>query len=183
MTVYKISFDRENFLSVNIEIDELFEKMGEDFLFLNGTKRSKEWQAVAADFYSFNGNDKSCFMPDISDWLGNMVLSQKAYVALKDNLDKFGEFLEININNEHWYIYNVTSISNAVDESLSKHTVMNGEVSSVEKIIINENDLNAPIFKIDYDELVSTFCTDDFKNLVLNNQLKGIKFKLDLTSF
>ena len=43
MITYKIRFDRESFLSVNIETDDLFEKMGEDFIFLDGIQRRDSW--------------------------------------------------------------------------------------------------------------------------------------------
>ncbi|MCG8667943.1 MAG: hypothetical protein MI867_00895, partial [Pseudomonadales bacterium] len=80
--IYKLRFDREFYFSINIDVDELFSKMGDDFQFLDGTPRLADWVAPKAEFYAA-GNNQALEVPDVSDWLGNLVLSQKAYDALQ----------------------------------------------------------------------------------------------------
>ncbi|MCG8673724.1 MAG: hypothetical protein MI867_30380, partial [Pseudomonadales bacterium] len=123
-------------------------------------------------------------VPDVSDWLGNLVLSQKAYDALQAHINDAVEFLPIDCQGESWYIVNVIQIESAVDEAKSERNIMNGELMGISKLVMDESKLSGqPIFRIDYDERTNNYATDALKKLMGQAKLNGVEFREDLACF
>lgn len=85
----------------------------------DGMPRKHNWHPPRAKLKSdpFNKGKK---LPDIGHVdIGSVVLSQKAIDVLKGHLEPYGELLPLDVEGETYYIYNVTTIIDALDQENS----------------------------------------------------------------
>lgn len=175
---YQLKFNRELYQSLVVEVDELFDRMGDNFGFLDATPRLSSWKAPHAMLCSL-GNARSAFMPGISEWLGQPVLSPQAFTLLQPLLQSCCEFLPVHCNDQLWFILNLLKVESPVDRQLSKRSYLNGEMTGAEKLVFNASyQISVPLFKINYDEKVGIYCSHEFKHLVEEEGLSGFSFIL-----
>lgn len=142
-------------------------------------KLKTEWIPVDVKFES---DSKKNTIPDISVWnLSCLVLSQKAYEALKETLNPTGEFLTLNNN---FYLYNclesVTAESVDVKKTKLKIEEMNSNHIPQSLGFLPEKIKGKPLFKPGFLENSFLVCQDSFKKIAEDNQLKGVIFEENL---
>lgn len=181
--IYRLHPNHNHYKQFLIDADEVESAMGDDcFIYMDSrpTVYLKNWVEVSVTFFE---ESESLDFPDIiCDQLGKLLLSNKAYDALRFALDSQGEFLPIKSNESanYGYIFNPLKTAeelNAINESAVTHTTW-GEVEgfgfSEEKLV------HTPLFRTELDSYRGVYCTDKFKNLVEQEGLKGLLFDLDL---
>ncbi len=111
---------------------------------------------------------------------GVPVFSRAAVAVLRDLLEGVGEILPVKIAGEEYFIYNLTRIIDALDES---HSVLSrfddGRVFYIDEHFFFGDKLeDAPLFKIPQMPDSSIFVTDVFVKRVKKAKLKGFWFPL-----
>lgn len=180
MKFYKLRYRLKSYLSVVISNDEL-RKLGSK-RFLTGDTRGDNWPEIHAELFNRQLNNNEGGIPNISDWVGNMVFSKTAYNNLKIKLADCGEFLPITIGDNTWYIFNVTAINDQVDETSSEQDIMDGMIMGVHALAFKPEAPHKMVFRSNYDRRMSTYCTDEFKQLIEDNGYSAILFREDLTA-
>lgn len=182
MAIYKLRYRIKSYLSVFIDNNELREKLGK-MQFPKGDCMRDIWRAPEARLFNRSSNNTEGKLPQISDWNGNMVFSPQAFDTLADELMPFGEFLPVTIESDTWYLFNATTISNAVNESKSSQNIMDGMIMGVETLAFKADELeDILVFRTDYDRRMSVYCNETFKQLVQTHNFEAVLFREDLTA-
>jgi hypothetical protein len=109
------------------------------------------------------------------------VFSRKAATALADLLKGNGEMFPVVISDEEYYVFNVTRVIDALDESRSE-IIRFDDTSRVMDIhshfFLPERLEEASIFKIPQVLTMDVFVTEVFVERVQSAKLKGFKFPL-----
>lgn len=187
MSIYKLKADFENYFSFTIENAELFGKMPSFSAKFKAKPRIQDWNEPTGHFYqSENYKSSKINLPDITTWLlGNLVLNEKAYQALKPSLEHLGEFLPINGDGTKYYAFNNLHIINdaAIDQEATKPNIQSGVNMGLERLAFILQKTNKElVFKTNADNLAALYCTDNFKALIEKHGLKGLIFESNLTS-
>ena len=109
------------------------------------------------------------------------VFSRKAATALADLLEGNGELFPVLISDEEYYVFNVTRVIDALDESRSKIITFDGSSRVMDidvHCFVAEKLENATIFKIPQVPTMDVFVTDALVERVQSARLKGFKFPL-----
>lgn len=182
MKAYKIKHDWENYYSLIIKNAELGSKMPTYSPRFDAKPRAKEWVKPNASFYaSSNYAHEKAYLPDITTWLtGNLVFNEKSYALLSDRLQISGEILPISIEGMDYYVLNTLKVIE--DQLVNTEKAVNVNELGVDLGLANiafyDDDLDgALLFKSNIDKLVSTYCTQEFKDLLVTNGLKGLIFE------
>ncbi|RDH85989.1 MAG: hypothetical protein DIZ80_00515 [endosymbiont of Galathealinum brachiosum] len=187
MRVYKIKNDRENYYSLIIKNVELGSKMPNYSPGFDATSRINDWVKPGASFYESSGyiGDGIKF-PDVSTWItGNLVLNEKAYNLLNENLRVSGEFLPISIEGIDYYVFNTLKVidDNLINTENSEDNIELGVNMGLKNVSFKDSDLDgAVLFKSNIDKLVSTYCTEQFKELLIVNGFNGLLFEEVMSS-
>lgn len=142
-------------------------------------KLKAEWTPVDVKFES---DRKKNLLPDLSVWnLSCLVLSSKAYAALKDFLDPIGEFLALN---EGFYLFNCldTVAADSIDTTKTKIQIDNIDSNHIPKALAFLPDKIAGkfLFKPSFLENSFLICQDELKNIATEQNLAGLIFEEDL---
>ena len=118
-----------------------------------------------------------------SDMLGFIlpVFSKKALEILYPLIKDHVEILTLDYDGVEYYAINVVSVIDAIDYAKSKFKTFSNSsrIMLFEKYaFIAEKVVNVGIFKISDEKRRFPFVSDEFKQLVEQNHLKGFKFKL-----
>ncbi|MFL5612996.1 MAG: imm11 family protein [Gemmatimonadaceae bacterium] len=124
--------------------------------------------------------DDSC--AELADYalLGTVpVFSAAAVDVLLDLLRPNGELLPLRYPRKEYMAYNVTRVTDALDEQQSSVIrFTTGRVMSITKYVFNEEALiNAPIFKITQLPLAYVFVSDVFVKRIQESSLTGFIFR------
>jgi hypothetical protein len=109
------------------------------------------------------------------------VFSRKAATALADLLEGNGELFPVLISDEEYFVFNVTRVIDALDESRSEIIRFDGSSRVMDidvHCFVAEKLENATIFKIPQVTTMDVFVTDAFVKRVQSARLKGFKFLL-----
>jgi len=186
--IYKLSFNYENFLNLDVDLEELGDEIGEvigEEAFYNyswdNISLKDNWVDVGASFEDVGLEGSQT--PDITAWNGaNLVLSPKAYAVLKDVLAKYGEFLPLTISGEDYQVFNCLNVV-AVDKSQSETDIVNGLWMGVKNIGFDEKSVSKNLlFKTKFDRCGAIYCGTEFRTLIETSNLKGLLFLEDLVS-
>lgn len=187
MTIYRLKADHESYMVFTLKPDELYAKMGEDFLYhIDRTPQKQEnWVAPNITFRIPQGYANANKIPDLTDWVNShLVLNQKAYQILSGYLGSYGEFLPVFCEGIPYYIYNVLKLidESAIDTENSERKMEGGIQTGLKKLKFKEDQLKyVDIFKTEYDTFLNVFCSDEFKQQVESAGLKGLNFTEDLS--
>jgi hypothetical protein len=119
-------------------------------------------------------------LPEVSVWaLGVILLNPVAYPIFKECLAKSGEFLPISINEDIYYLFNVTYIipESETDKETAIEVIDSGVHLGQSNVSFNEDFLEGEkltVFKTVTDRLAFSYCTDEFKILYDDNNFKGL---------
>lgn len=140
------------------------------------TQFSSWWRAPETSFIP-NSGARNPRVPDIVIWQAGaaLVLSPKARRLLGDLLQPHGEFLPVRIMNESdpYWIFNCLSRKDA-DSTLSAWDNVDGIPLNILSIGFQEEANDPPIFKTDFDNSTSLYCTERFKHALEDFDLKGL---------
>ncbi len=115
--------------------------------------------------------------PDIGHLtVGSIILNRKAYLALKDLLQKFGEFIEVDCLGEPRYFYNITNLISCVDVQGSEK-IESAVVAA--KFLQEAIPVDIQVFK-DPSTLHHMYLTqaarDEIEKIIAENNLSGLRF-------
>ncbi len=179
--IYRIRFDLENALSLEIPPQEYFQK-SPGFMFRNNAEPVKaQWAGFSGRFYQYYGSTKPQ-SSDISQLNGALAFPENAVNNIESLVTPYCEWLPVNTDRGLWFVLNTTSVANPVDEINSKREVDPGGAITLKKLIFIEDRIEAPIFKTDYDDRAQLYCTEEFKRLIERLGWKGLIFDEDLCS-
>ncbi|MDO3677896.1 imm11 family protein [Paenibacillus ehimensis] len=177
MRIWKIESDIKGYNSlqlVNFEDDQerFFGK------FESSTPLQESWGEVQV--YTIEEGEFSD-LPHFWGYSKARVISEKAKNILESKLSNSVEFLPLQHKEERYYVLHVLSIFQAVDyESVLLRKLPTGLVVGFEKYAFNPEVINGHnIFKVFLNERVygtETFVSDEIKEIVEKNNLKGFKF-------
>jgi hypothetical protein len=134
----------------------------------------EEWKEMEVYFSDALGGGKK-EIPDISANVGKLFLSEKTYLALKDTLYQYGEFLTVKYENRVGYIFNCLTVVDT-DNKLNIHDPLNDCFSVVFNSTKTET---VNIFKAEID-LDGHFCTNLLKSIAEKKNLTGVTFSTDI---
>ena len=114
--------------------------------------------------------------------VSSFCLNSRAYEILKSYLDKHCQIFEIQSQGEKMYVVNVTDIIDCLDceKSEIEYFKSSGRIKRVLKYAFRQEKIqNTMIFKLPGTGFVNSipFVTEDFKNIVEENNIKGFKFE------
>lgn len=106
------------------------------------------------------------------------VFTRKAVTALADLLEANGELIPISVSGEEHYLFNVTRVIDALDESRCRAVRFDdGRIMYVKVHYFFAEEIgDAPIFKIPQTVDSDVFVTDEFVTRVESARLKGFEF-------
>lgn len=139
----------------------------------------QDWQAPILEYIEEENTLDKFF--DISQVCNPLfTFSDKAVNVLKDELLKYGEFLEIE-KPKGFHFFHCTYIINPLIEGKSKLVWLDknrGWLSRINKFVFDENKIkhNPLVFRIPQADYSYTFFSEKFKNIIEKNNLKGINF-------
>lgn len=182
--IYKLNHDFENTLSFLVDPVELATKMPHYRPRQKAKPLLDGWVVPEASFYASENYILDVEqVPDVTTWkLGYLVLSKKAYDHLHNCLSGSGEFLPVRISGAEFYIFNPLYV--IADSDINKTKAVEiidsgvhlgqGNVSFDESVLEKDS---ISIFKTNTDQLVFSYCTDEFKKLYEENGFKGLAFE------
>ena len=184
--VYKLRFDRFNFMEFNLSPTEIKGKLGDMFILDNSEQWAEFWSPLNGEFFDGSDAGNVIKLPDISLWFTNeIVCNERAYNKVKKNLETYGEWLPICIEGVQYWLLHVTQKTGVdfVDRKNSERTINPiGKVDLI-KLSFNESMIDdLLIFKTEYNNFKNIYCTEKFKLLVESNNLKGLIFSDDMTN-
>lgn len=105
------------------------------------------------------------------------VLSQRFVDIAKKELEANGQLFPIVGENKKFYLYNITTLVDAIDYENSDLVFSGDFLIDVNKLVLNEIKFSEPvIFKLTGDPLGPVYVNESFKLLVEESGLIGIKF-------
>jgi hypothetical protein len=106
--------------------------------------------------------------------IGSLVFSESAIKNIREVLREFGQLLPLVYNGRAFYLWNVTNVLSALDTNESEFN----EYGGVSKAVFSEKTIpHCSAFKIKEDNATNIFCTEDFANLIKENNLSGVDFE------
>jgi len=183
MSVFSIRNDGYDFQELDLEIDDFIDARPADIdqrlvldFSLKNYAMSSWWPTPDTEFVAIDDN-AGAPIPDICKWIdASLVLSAKAHRLLGDTLKPFGEFLPVTIRGEAFYIFNCLTIAK-INESLCEKIIYKGQEAGIKSLVFDEKDIaDKLIFKTTYDSCMDLYCTDRFRNIVQDYELKGVTF-------
>jgi hypothetical protein len=167
MKVYELGADSDHFESLLMTAGDLFEFANR----FNGKPMKRPWTdvTIGKDPRRLPKGDFPSLIPGVT------VFSQKAVTALRDLLEKNGQILPVSIAGEGYFLYNVTRIVDALDETdSSMDRFDDGRVFYIDDHSFFPHKLaGLSIFKIPQMPDGSVFVTDVFVERVQSAGLKG----------
>lgn len=144
-------------------------------------KLKGNWEPVDV---SFESDNKKNATPDISIWnLSCLVLSSKAYDALKTILNPIGEFLPLK---NGYYLFNcLNSVGgDAINQNKTAFKIEQIDANHIPASLefLPEKIANKPLFKPGFSENSFLISQDDFKKITIQHGLKGIIFEENLAA-
>lgn len=182
--IYKLNHDFENTYSFLVDPVELISKMPNYRPRQKAKPLLEGWTTPEASFYaSENFILNSEQLPDVTTWkLGYLVLSKKAYDYLYKCLSNAGEFLPVHVKNTEYFIFNPLHViaDSAVNKKKAVEIIDSGVHLGQSNVFFDESVLekeNISIFKTNTDQLVFSYCTEQFKKLYEDYGFKGLVFE------
>ncbi|MGI9282114.1 MAG: hypothetical protein ACR2PX_21130 [Endozoicomonas sp.] len=182
MSFFRITNDFENYWSFNISNVELFSKMPTYDPRFKAQSRLSDWVQPDAEFYpseNYSGNSDAPKIPDITTWLyGNLILNEKAFQCLENDLAPYGEFLPVNCEGKRYFAFNTLYLidDNAINQELSEQDIQDGIYMGVKKLGFIESAISSSIFKTSFDRTLYSYCSNKFIKKVQGSNLQGLIF-------
>lgn len=182
--IYRLRFDRFNYLVFDISAQEIEYKLG-DFFLLQEPLWKDFWKPLEAKFSDDSDDGNTINLPDITCWFTDrLALNQTAYKALASTLAPYGEILPVTCEGIPYWIFHPTKKTgmDAVDLNKSEREVIEEcEYIGMQALVFKEEKLeHLLIFQTEFNGFKNIYCTEKFKSLVEKAGLKGLLFSTDL---
>lgn len=181
--IYRLRFDRFNFMTFDIWPDEVEEKLGDMFI-LDSPEWRQFWKPLNAQFSDMSDAGGVIKIPDITCWFtDNLALNKTAFDALSNILRGYGELLPCQCEGIPYWVLHVTHKTglDAVNLTKSERIVEAGGYIDMQSLVFNEDKLkDVLIFKTEFSNYRNIYCTEKFKSLIEGLGLKGLLFSTDL---
>lgn len=181
--IFRLRYDRFNYLVGDISFEEVNAKMG-DYFALDAATWSDIWNPVDIKFIDDSDKHNVLTPPDITCWFTNeIILNKKAYDILGTKLTPYGELLPAFCEGIPYWILHVTKkiTMDTVDLNKSERIVEEGGFINVKALAFKESEVkDLLIFKTEFSEYRNIYCTEKFKTLIETAGLKGLLFSTDL---
>lgn len=143
----------------------------------NGNSKLKEWKPIELEFYE----DKSIYQSDVYSFNGIPVFEDNSKLQnIKSILLQYGELLPVNCERKTLYLYNVTTVIDALDVEKSKCMIIGEQkiILKVERPVFKTELLEGvDIFKVVQANLFTIYVSANFVKLVNENNIIGFLFK------
>lgn len=177
---YRIQPVQDTYRYFELDAYDFLDKMGEEFEISDfGKPIQHAWRPIKAKYFSKIGGATT--IPDITTYSTDMLaLNQKAYDVLKATLEAYGELLPILVDDETYYLYNVTTRlpDDVIDFEKSEYEYVQEELAGLKTLIFAESKVaqDIQLFCVQNEYAYNIYCDDRLKNLVEENGLGGICF-------
>lgn len=177
--IYSLHADYRHFQIFTVEGKEARKALGEDTVFhMDPTPISyiEQWQTMEIDFFSESG--QSLPSPDITQCDSRLFVSQKAFLALEGILSAYGEFLPVTSDSIEGYLFNPLTVA---DFALDTSKCLRNEWGDISWLEFDEDLLHdEPVFRTEFDDYFSVFCSQQFKDTCESAGLTGLVFSQNL---
>lgn len=185
MNVYQLKELPEDYQELQLDLDDLFDSLGEEHLMTIHFQRSRNtsllpiWKPLELEFTDVLG--KNSKEPDVSLWASTyLVLNLRAYEILSDSLRHEGEFLPITIGEKPGYIFNCLSFGQE-DTAVCTIKYLDGIEDGLETLYFDEDDVrDRLLFKSKMQGCQALYATEAFRDICAKHQLHGLRFEEDL---
>lgn len=178
MQISKIHSDND-FAQVYPDFINISIKSPEQRVFLAANRNESSFGCSWVELEGIIEN-KSKPIPDLSRLSGaDLVLSARAYMALKETLETYGEFYKIPFKGESYYLFRCLNIINKVDEEKSQ---LDDEDEIVELHFRNKDVDSQLIWSTQYGYGGGLFCSQKFAEILDQMQLTGLRLNQNLAS-
>jgi len=115
--------------------------------------------------------------------LGNyLVLNQNAYNHLGNKLSEYGEFILLKTDGDELILFNLLTFGKE-EKTLCERRYIDGYEDGLKSLVFDLKDVSDKLlFKSNLQGGLSIYCTEIFKNLLLECKLTGVDFNNDLLS-
>lgn len=182
--LYTVLLDSNKYLDPLIDTEQLDRLVGElngdtivNRIEMNNTPRSYAGvfnEPLHINFPVLSKSKSKLEIPDIAAFEGRLFLNKKAYIALKNLIEKDGEFIPATYEGGDAFIFTPLRVAedvDALDETLSKKN----EWGDVENIAFHEDKLKDWIvFRANFNSYYTLQCTQDFVDAVKKYDLRGL---------
>lgn len=188
--VYQIKHP-ETFKSAILDWYELSQQLGDDdsesllremhSLFVENKPLAPIWgPGVHHSFESISPVSEA--IPDISSWGGPMLLlNARAHDLLRDRLALEGEFLPIMVDGEPMQIFRCLSFAQEQEELCVRRYFQGMPLEGLETLTFREDDVaDRFLFLSKLEGGSKLYCSTQFKALVTELRLEGLRFDADL---
>ncbi len=109
-----------------------------------------------------------------------LIMKMPVYELLKERLASFGEFLPVKAEGNNMMLFNLLTFGQEQkDMCLTKYE--DGFEDGLELLTFEQDDIQSKLlFKSKLEGAQKVYCTDEFKNIIHSNNLKGLVFDEDL---
>ncbi len=177
--IYSIHPQVDNYLWFNIDGDAARKALGEDTMFHfdeSPVSYRANWSPMEIEFYSSNGK-KGLPNPDVSQRHGRLLLSEKAHAALHPLMEQSGEFLPVYCDDYQGYLFNILAVE---DSALNPKLCQKNEWGEISWLAFDETKVESTVFRTEYDNFMSVFCTEALLNAYKAANLTGLVFTENL---
>lgn len=109
-----------------------------------------------------------------------LIMKMPVYELLKERLAYFGEVLPVQAEGNNMMLFNLLTFGQEQKEMcITKYE--DGFEAGLELLTFEQGDVqNKLLFKSKLEGAQKVYCTDEFRNIIQNNKLKGLVFDEDL---
>lgn len=146
---------------------------------LQNTAMADWWPSIGARFVDNEGYENSP-IPDISTGMGaTLILSPKAKRYLGELLKNYGELLPVEAEGKIYYVFNCLTFGSE-DKSGCQHEYTGDTPIALTALAFKDDSETLITFKSEFQNCVTVFCNDQFKNAVEEFGLTGVIFDQNL---
>jgi|TARA_R110002126_G_scaffold57236_2_gene151934 hypothetical protein len=190
VTVYQIKNEAYTYDVIDFHIVELSETISKNNdldtdtvlrMFMSSSLNNIEFSPLwpqGLNFAYFGKAKKQDY--DISRLGHFFIMKMPVYELLKERLANFGEFLPVKAEGNNMILFNLLTFGQEQkDMCLTKYE--DGFEDGLELLTFEQDDIqNKLLFKSKLEGAQKVYCTDEFKNIIQSNNLKGLVFDEDL---
>ena len=179
--IYSLHPDVDHFLTFAINADEAERVLGKDTTFHfdeSPVSYASSWRPMEIEFYA-SSYKKVSALPDISQANGRLFLNEKAFDALCQELESCGEFLPVTYKSGKGYLLNILTTA---DDALDAKLCTKNKWGDITWMAFQEDKLPPQtLFRTEFDDYLSVFCRDSFRDQYESARLTGLIFSEDLS--
>ena len=190
MTVYQIKNEAYTYDVIDFNIVELSKILAKHSglepdtiltMFMSAARHNIEFSHLwpqGLNFDYFGKAKKQDY--DISRLGHFLIMKMPVYELLKERLANFGEFLPVKAEGNNMMLFNLLTFGQEQkDMCLTKYE--DGFEDGLELLAFEQDNIqNKLLFKSKLEGAQKVYCTDEFKNIIQSNNLKGLVFDEDL---